>query len=337
MPQFLTPLDFEKERAAILEDIKTQIDDVEFTLSDDYNILISCILYRLGLKIDEINYIIAQNYLEYSSGVYLDELVALLGLTRSKGSLPQAKIKIKCKDSTFLSKGTKLKSSDGASAYVLMDYALAAGENEVIVQGDKEGQWQTTILEIKNPLIEEVSMLSKFVIYEPSEDDSSLRTRFKNALASFSTAGSEESYTHYAKVSGVGKVKAFSPEKGVVKIVYFGENEGASELIKDNLAGNVPLTDKIIIQKIESTKINLDITLTLEKEANFSLLQEGIAKNISDFFAQVQIGEEVSHNKIISLCFIDDNILDAQVSAFKAIAQDSIYELESIHISKASV
>ena len=83
MPTFLKPLDFEKEREAIIQDfsskLKVQKDiDYEPLISDDYNILISSILYRLGLKIDEINFIIANNYLEYASGEFLDELVKLL-------------------------------------------------------------------------------------------------------------------------------------------------------------------------------------------------------------------------------------------------------------------
>ena len=49
MPTFLKPLDFEKEREAIIQDfsskLKVQKDiDYEPLISDDYNILISCIL-----------------------------------------------------------------------------------------------------------------------------------------------------------------------------------------------------------------------------------------------------------------------------------------------------
>lgn len=340
MPTFLKPLDIASEREAIISDFTKALKeakdlDYEPLLSDDYNILISCILYRLGLKIDELNYTIANNYLEYASGEYLDELVKLLGLERFKGSSPLATLSIMTKEDTFLSKGTKFVSSDGAVSFAIKDYELKADvANEVIVQGDKEGKWETTILEIKNTLITEITMLSDFVIYEKGESDEDLKNRFKNALASFSTAGSVQSYTHYASVEGVGKVKAFSVEKGVVTIAYYGD-AGAEALISQNLEGNVPLTDKVIIKKAEPTIIDLDITLTLSKEADFTLLQDSIAKNIQDFFNSLEIGEAVALNKVVSLCFVSSHILNAEVEEFVSVSEDSIYELNKITIKKA--
>ena len=170
MPTFLQPLDVKAEREAIISDFTQALKeakgiDYEPLLSDDYNILISCILYRLGLKIDEINYTIANNYLEYASGEYLDELVKLLGLERFKGSSPLATLSITTKEDTFHSKGTKFLSSEGAVIISIADYELKADvANEVIVQGDKEGKWETTILEIKNQLITEITMLSDYVV-----------------------------------------------------------------------------------------------------------------------------------------------------------------------------
>ena len=73
MPPFLKPLDLDSERESIISAFSTKLKsekklDYEPLIGDDYNILISCILYRLNLKINEINSIIANNYLEYSSG-----------------------------------------------------------------------------------------------------------------------------------------------------------------------------------------------------------------------------------------------------------------------------
>ena len=144
-----------------------------------------------------------------------------------------------------------------------------------------------------------------------------------------------QSYTHYASVEGVGKVKAFSVEKGVVTIAYYGDNAGAEALISQNLEGNVPLTDKVIIKKVEPTIIDLDITLTLSKEADFTLLQDSIAKNIQDFFNSLEIGEAVALNKVVSLCFVSSHILNAEVEEFMSMSEDSIYELNKITIKKA--
>ena len=296
MPPFLKPLDLDSERESIISAFSTKLKsekklDYEPLIGDDYNILISCILYRLNLKINEINSIIANNYLEYSSGEYLDELVKLLDLKRFVGSPPLAKAHIKVKDNTFLSKGTKFVSQDGTNAYALKDYELLPNiSNEVILQGDKEGDWETTILEIKNPLILDINMLSE--------------------------------------------LKVFSPQSGIVKIMYYGDNEGSEELIRQNVKDNIPLTDKVIIEKIEPTIIDLNITLTLNKEAEYGIIQAVIISQIENFFASLEIGQSVPLNKVISLCFVDKNVINAEVESFENISENSIYELNSIHIKK---
>ena len=145
MPTFLQPLDFEAERSAIITAFQNELKAQKGTtytplISDDYNILISCILYRLGLKIDSINHTIANNYLEYSSGPFLDALVAMLDLKRFSATAPLATAKITAKDDeVFIQKGTKFVSSDGAVAYAIADSDLKKGDNEIILQGDKEG------------------------------------------------------------------------------------------------------------------------------------------------------------------------------------------------------
>ena len=92
--------------------------------------------------------------------------------------------------------------------------------------------------------------------------------------------------------------------------------------------------NKVIIKKVEPTIINLDITLTLSKEADFTLLQDSIAKNIQAFFSSLEIGEAVALNKVVSLCFVSEHILNAEVAEFVSVSEDSIYELNKITIKK---
>ncbi len=339
IPSFLKPLDFDVERENIINEYKKRLKeqkgiDYEPLISDDVNILISCILYRLGLKIDEINYIISNNYLEYSSGEYLDELVALIGIKRFKGSSPLAKAIIEAKSQTTLVKGTKFVSQDGATAYVLDDYQLNSGKNEIILIGDKEGEWQCNILEINNPLISQVTIKEPFTIYEKSESDDALRTRFINALSSFSTAGSASSYTHFSTISGVKKVKAINKEAGVVEIIYYGDNDGLETLIKQNLEGNTPLTDKVLIRKANIITLDLIVNLTLDIKANFALIQSQIINNIKTSFSNLNIGEAISNNKLISLCFVDSNVRDVEVVNMQDLGDDCIYQLNSIVVNK---
>ena len=116
--------------------------------------------------------------------------------------------------------------------------------------------------------------------------------------------------------------------------MYYGDNEGSEELIRQNVKDNIPLTDKVIIEKIEPTIIDLNITLTLNKEAEYGIIQAVIISQIENFFASLEIGQSVPLNKVISLCFVDKNVINAEVESFENISENSIYELNSIHIKK---
>ena len=82
VPQFIKPLDIEKERASIVEEFKQKSGKLDYIplVGDDYMTLIDIFLYRLNNFFELINVKVANNYLNFSTGEYLDELVALIGI-----------------------------------------------------------------------------------------------------------------------------------------------------------------------------------------------------------------------------------------------------------------
>ncbi|BCZ17212.1 hypothetical protein NHP190003_04940 [Helicobacter sp. NHP19-003] len=81
--------------------------------------LANAMLYYLGKQWDQMNATIAQNFLEYANGAFLDHLVALLGLKRFKKEMPLSRLEITAKSPFVLPKNTKFASTDGAVAYTL--------------------------------------------------------------------------------------------------------------------------------------------------------------------------------------------------------------------------
>ncbi|MCZ6104062.1 hypothetical protein [Campylobacter ureolyticus] len=164
---FIKPLDIEKERELILEEFKQKSKKLDYVplIGDDYMTLIDIFLYIQAKFIEFINYQISNNYLNFSTGEYLDELVALIGLKRIEAIKPIAKIKFSASSPTFLSKGTKLTDNKGHFAYLISDLevkkeALAYAELDSFT----DEQYQTTTLEIPNIYI------SKIEITEPFKD-----------------------------------------------------------------------------------------------------------------------------------------------------------------------
>ncbi|WP_158656921.1 baseplate J/gp47 family protein [Helicobacter bizzozeronii] len=318
MPAFLQPLDFDKARAELTASFSKIYQEksgqtYEPLIADDIQILINCFLYYLGKTIDNINHTIANNFLEYSSGEHLDALVALLGLKRYQKEYPTAKLNIVVKAPVFLPKNTKFASADGAVAWLSVDTHLKPGEGGNIVQvlGDKEGDWQTNILENANPLVLKIEVISPFVNLQDLESDEALRERFKLSLASFSTAGSVQSYTHFASIKGVGKIKVISLKPGEVTIYYTNEqNLDAPALIKEAIKDKTPLTDKVIIKLAQKVGITLDYTITLSAPVDGKGFIATLQKSAQSLFKGLGIGQNVSQNKLESLAFFAPEVLD---------------------------
>ncbi len=337
MPTFLKPLDFDSARAqlnkAFIEEFQARTGQTyEPLVGDAIQSLISCVLYYLGKQIDKINYTHAQNYLEYSSGPYLDALVKLLGLERRAQEMPVARLKITTKEALFLPKNTKFASSDGAVSYTLADTNLEKGENTIQVVGDKEGEWETTILENANPLILSIEALTPFVNMQDYEDDEALKKRYLSALASFSTAGSVLSYTHFANVKGVGKIKVISLNAGEVTIYYSADNLDAPKLIRDNLEKHTPLTDKVFIEQAIKRPVSLQYSISLHDNLEQKQIIEAISKRAYALFKSLEIGQGVSVSKLASLAFVDRAVKDCEVNALNLVERNEWLFLESVQV-----
>ncbi|WP_158655691.1 baseplate J/gp47 family protein [Helicobacter cynogastricus] len=337
MPNFLQPLDFEGARAELTEAFAKAYkertgQDYQPLASDDVQSLINCFLYYLGKQIDKCNHTIAQNFLEFSTGPYLDELVKLLGLERRLKEMPTAKMRINAKDSVYLPKNTKFASADGANAFTIEDYHLEKGENIIQVVGDKEGEWQTTILENANPLILKVEMLSRFTNLQDYEEDDALKKRYLMALAGFSTAGSVQSYTHFASVKGVGKIKVVSLNIGEVTIYYTADNLDAPKLIANAIKDKTPLTDKVLIEQASKVPVSLNYTIELKNTLVQKEIIEATKERAFSLFKSLEIGQGVSESKLASLAFVDRVVTDCSVDAINKPAMHEWLFLESVQV-----
>ena len=106
VPQFIKPLDIEKERASIVEEFKQKSGKLDYIplVGDDYMTLIDIFLYRLNNFFELINVKVANNYLNFSTGEYLDELVALIGIKRNEEVRPIAELETSVNSATSQTK-----------------------------------------------------------------------------------------------------------------------------------------------------------------------------------------------------------------------------------------
>ncbi|PAF50849.1 baseplate J/gp47 family protein [Helicobacter sp. 13S00477-4] len=335
LPDFLIPCDIESERNIILSELREKLPDYEPLRGDDFAILLDCFLFRLNKYINYINFVISQNYFPYSSGEFLDSLVALAGIKRFEGTPFMAKIEVCSSTPLHLPKGTKFIDMKGHNAFLNQDLSIdegLKGEGEIVLEDGVEGDFDTIYLEIPHIYITSIKKLSAFVQKASKEDDESLKKRFLLSLSKPSTAGNLKSYQYYSAIPEVLKSKIKHKDLGVVEVIYTQNSEDALQKLKASIEPNIPLTDTIIYTKAIEIPIELTITLTLKSLQNISSIIFDIDKQVRGLFETLEIEEGLSESKIIALSFLSLDILDIEVSPLPAMEENGIFKLQNLTI-----
>lgn len=341
VPNFIKPLDIDAERQNIINEFKIKSGKLDYIplIGDDYMTLIDIFLYRLNHFFELINIKIANNYLNFSSGEYLDELVALVGIKRNDEVKPIAQVEVNVSSATYLPKGTKFTDGAGHFAYLMESASITDKKILKIEAGEyfKES-YETTTLEIPNIYVTDIKMINPFSGFKARESDDELRARFLLSMHRFSTAGSAKSYLFYIlSVEGITKASVYQLRAGVVQIVYlskFDETTAALK-IKEALDGRIPLTDQIMIKEANKINFDLKIEIKLIQDFMFAEVLRDATRKIKEYFGSLEIGFTPHFSKIIEIAF-DENTKAVEVkSQIPNIDRDSILILQKLQISKA--
>lgn len=342
VPNFIKPLDIDAERQNIINEFKVKSGKLDYIplVGDDYMTLIDIFLYRLNHFFELINIKIANNYLNFSSGEYLDELVALVGIKRNDEVKPIAQVEVSVSSATYLPKGTKFTDGAGHFAYLLEDANIA--DTKVLkIEAEEyfKESYETTTLEIPNIYVTDIKMISPFSGFKARESDDELRARFLLSMHRFSTAGSAKSYLFYIlSVEGITKASVYQLRAGVVQIVYLSkfDETTATLKIKEALDGRIPLTDDVRIKEVTQIKVDLVIEIKLLQDFMFSEVLKNATARLKEYFDSLEIGFTPHFSKIIEIAF-DENTKAVEVkSQIPNIDRDSILILQNLQISKAN-
>ncbi|ALV24555.1 phage baseplate assembly protein J, putative [Campylobacter iguaniorum] len=341
VPNFIKPFDIDLLRNEIIEEFKRKSNKLDYIplVGDDYMTLIDIFLYQLSKFIEATNVKISKNYLNFSTGEYLDELVALIDMKRHEEVKPIATIEIKVSSPTFLPKGTKFTDLKGHFAYLLEDANISDSKELKIEAEDyfKES-YETTTLEINNIYVKEINLIEPFSGFKARESDSELLSRFKLALHSFSTAGSKKAYMYFVlSVEGITKANVYQKSAGVVQIVYLSKYDDVIATKKINEAlDKVPLTDSTRIKPATKINLNLNIEITLNQDFMFAEVLKNATLKLNEYFNSLEIGFTPHSSKLIEVAF-DENVKSVEIkTSIPAIDRDSILILENLQISKAN-
>lgn len=309
-----------------LMDVYTAVTGRTLAKADPVRLFILVIASVVIMLLNKINYTGKQNLLKYAKGKNLDNLVALLGVTRTPGTAATLTEKFSLSKAVSFNitvpQGTRV--SDGSQVYFATDETL------VIKVGETSGTVKCTCQKIGmagngmpagtvTTMVDVAPYIASAVNTTASEggadeeDDETLRTRAEEAPESFSTAGPAGAYEYFAKAASslINQAKAVSPEPGSVD-VYIVETRGSlpgKELQNTVLAylsdeTRRPLTDKVAVKVPETTSYNINMTYYLGKGLDTETTRRTVENAVTNYIAwqDSKMGRDINPDKLIQLC-----------------------------------
>lgn len=272
-----------------------------------------------------IDFTAKQNLLSYATGDYLDNLVALVGVSRLDSLQAMTTLRFTISSaqpatSIVIPKGTRVKGNELyfqtvetahiAPGQLSIDIAAECTEKGAIGNNILPGQLSEIVDAF--PFYQSVSNLTKSSGGTDIESDEALRARAFDAPSAFSTAGSDAAYAFFAKSVSpeIMDVKVISENPGEVSVIVIGPS---GEPLSDELLEKIlakcsdkkvkPLTDKVSVQN--ATQIHYDIAIEYfideENKNNVAQIQNAVAQAITRYttWQESKLGRDINPNKLM--------------------------------------
>lgn len=266
-----------------------------------------------------------QELLKTATGDSLDNLAALLGITRLPAERAIATEKFSIQEALLtyvpIPAGTRVRSQSGFYFNTLEYAEIPAGDTyvEVTVQAEEPGQ-AANGLEIGaiDTLVDPIPYVSKVENTTASsggvdiESDDSLTERIYLAPSQFSSAGPRDAYEYYTKEwrADIADVKVVSPDPCEIQIyavtdqgALLNSTERAALLAYLSAEDKRPLCDEVSVE--EPTEISYNVTLTYyiatSDSQSAATIKSQVETAIADFEKwQRHLGRDINPTELIT-------------------------------------
>ncbi len=265
------------------------------------------------------------NLLKYSSGEYLENLGAMIGVTRKDATPAKVSQRFtKAQDQEFVvtvPKGTRVSAGGDVFFATTVDAEIPA-EGEVIVEAECTKPGTIGNNYVKKQITTLVDPIQYVVSTENTtqsmggadiEDDDSLRERIFTKPESFSVAGPSGAYEYFVKDydSTISDVKVTGGD-GIVNVYYIHEDGTlAQDPIKTKVAEYLsddtrrPLTDKVNVYPPGILEYSIDIDYYIKKsdQGSMNTITTAVNGAVNDYilWQRSKIGRDINPAKLVAM------------------------------------
>jgi phage-related baseplate assembly protein len=266
------------------------------------------------------------NLLKYSSGGYLENLGARIGVTRKDATAARVSQKFSLAQSqnfvVAIPKGTRVSAGGDVFFATTEDAGIAAGATGVEVTaectepgtiGNNYVVNQITTLVDPIPYIAGTTNITQSQGGSDKEDDDSLRERIFTKPESFSVAGPSGAYEYFVKDcdSSITDVKVMGGN-GKVDVYFILENgELPEEPLREKVAGYLsadtrrPLTDNVNVFRPGTVNYSLNIDYYIKKsdQGSISTIKTAVSTAVNEYIVwqRSKIGRDINPAKLVAM------------------------------------
>lgn len=298
--------------------------EVSLAQADPYRLIMYSCAVQIYQAMQYADYAGKSSFLKYAKGDYLDNLVAIRGITRLGATAASTVLKFSLSEpiSSVVAIPAGTRATNGNEVYFATDeYAeIAAGETEVSVAatctetgslGNDFAEGEFNVLVNALPYVVSVVNTSQTFGGSDEEDDDTLKERAYETPNSYSTAGPTGAYSYFAKQvdQSISDVVIRSDTPGVVKVIVVTDSgmpdSALIQKVQDALEDRAvrPLTDKVEVSAPEAQTYDIDLTyyISSSEKASVTAIQENVATAVEVYNAwqTEKIGRDINPSYLV--------------------------------------
>lgn len=298
--------------------------EVSLAQADPHRLIMYACAVQIYQAMQYADYAGKSSFLKYAKGDYLDNLVAIRGITRLGATAASTVLKFSLSEpiSSVVAIPAGTRATNGNEVYFATDeYAeIAAGETEASVAatcteagslGNDFAEGEFNVLVNALPYVVSVVNTSQTFGGSDEEDDDTLKERAYETPNSYSTAGPTGAYSYFAKQvdQSISDVVIRSDTPGVVKVIFVTDSgmpdSALIQKVQDALEDRAvrPLTDKVEVSAPEAQTYDIDLTyyISSSEKASVTAIQENVATAVEVYNAwqTEKIGRDINPSYLV--------------------------------------
>lgn len=300
-------------------------------------LLINMVAYRESLVRNQFNLAAQQMLVNYATGSMLDELGALVGVTRLPAEHAKATIRMYSGETIgtiTVPAGFTWQTADNKVNFVLMeDTNIETGVNtDLVFEADSAGIYANgyainSVVFAKDP-IPAVSVNSILIVASAggsdAESDEQFRERIKLGPNQFSVAGSRDSYKYFAFSAhpDIIDVAITNPTPGTVQIYPLVKGGITTPSSVINAVTSVcsgekvrPLTDTVVVTSPTKTSYDIELNIIVLTGYSSTDVRTEVEDALTAFAEDraLKLGLDVILNKLISIAMAVEGVHEVEV------------------------